>query len=236
MHTAGLRIGLLFLSLCTAGCPSHGGAMDGKDPGADLTAPSGLVDLGSGGSDDGPPGPIPDGAVPQDLTPGPKRCGDLACLPDGLVGMSFTASGTWRGSNNFQYACVPGTPGRDTNGCCTHTDAIGNQPSTIEFSIAKSPMPGGPLELRVQAVTLNDFGGRKATMQAGPQTSDTGFLIRPFALPTLLPYTIEGGLYATWTSPKMVLNFSGSGTGTVGGGRCSEQTTSITADWEALTP
>jgi hypothetical protein len=166
-----------------------------------------------------------DGGAADDLD-----CGSKPCLPGPLLGTSLRASGTWTGSDVFSYSCVPGTPGRDENGCCSGSSAIGGRPSTLDFQIA--PAMDGTLELRILSYTIDGFGGSHPTMQAGSRIPDGSFQIQPFRLSGTFAYSIEGLLSASWLAPRFSLRYSGSGTGHAGSGGCSEETINIQATWE----
>lgn len=233
MRAARMRLGLSLFFCAAAACTSHGGADDHPAPDraatADLAAAPADAALGA----DGSTAPVDGGG---DGDSGTGRCGDLACLPDSAVGKPLQARGTWTGSNRFYYSCVPGTPGRDTNGCCIGTDAIGNRPSAIEFELAPLPAPDRRLTLRVTSTEVEGFSRREATNQSGAPSAGPPFMISPFSLRTSLPYSIQGPLVAAWMPPRLVLSFHGEGTGTIGTGGCREQTTTISVTWELLVP
>lgn len=229
MRAATMRLGLSLFCCAAAACTSHGGADD--HPARDLAA---AADLAS---------PPPDAAAgadggtsPVDGGSGAARCGDLMCLPDSVLGKVLQARGTWTGSNRFYYSCVPGTPGRDTNGCCIGTDAIGNRPSTIEFELTPMPAPDRRLTLHVTSTEVEGFSSKEATNQSGTPSADPPFTISPFSLRTALPYAIQGPLVAAWMPPRLVLSFRGDGTGALGTGGCREQTTTVNVTWELLVP
>ncbi len=71
-----------------------------------------------------------------------------AALP---LGVALTAAGACSVTERYPYACIPGTAGRDQNGCCVHTTTV-STPDSISFQLDAA---GSSRALRVLQAPVN---------------------------------------------------------------------------------
>lgn len=128
-------------------------------------------------------------------------------FPASLEGKTLVAKGTCSGTNDVSSMCTPGTPGRDTNGCCSTGEHIGARPAELSFVVTKS---NGNEKIELVSASSS----QQSTISLGQSATQTsnGFVFEGVSIP-FSNASLGGTLAADALSSHIRFSLSGSGTG-----------------------